>query len=88
MSVEWPSFQVLFWLPDRKLSDMAPELIYDYVLLFIMSRQQRVYHIEKAFNESKKPFPGGSNRTILKNIENRNQIPPEQSHDFATTTKY
>lgn len=83
------NLQEFMLLPDPTLRFEAKKLILDFVLLYITTRQYLVFQMEiwdKANPEI--IYPGGSNDTILEEIDQLGHVSfKNPMHDFVTKTK-
>ncbi|XP_067624230.1 piezo-type mechanosensitive ion channel component isoform X8 [Eurosta solidaginis] len=69
-------------LPGDLHYNHAKKLIFDFILLMIVTRQKRNYNFENKFADS---YPGGSNRNIVKHIEQMGRVPfVNPTNDFLT----
>ncbi|CAH1708045.1 unnamed protein product [Chironomus riparius] len=78
-------FNIFSFLPDSSLEfkDRAKLLLLDFVLLLMMCRQLIVFRIEARYNNSVVNFPGGSNKSILQDIDQLGVVPFDNpTHDF------
>lgn len=84
----YANFQVWSMLPQNtyQFKDSATKLIYDFVLLILMSRQSIVFKIERRYVQNPDNYPGGSNKSVMKDIDglgtNMNFVNP--TPDFVT----
>lgn len=46
-----------------------------------------VFRIEKQYDDEGAPFPGGSNKSVVEEINNMGQVPITHSHDYVTFTR-
>lgn len=49
--------------------------------------QRLVFRIEKQYDDDSTPFPGGSNKSVVDEINNMGKNPITTSHDFVTLTR-
>lgn len=56
----------------------------DFLLLMFVCRQLLVFRIEQQAVQTNTRPPGGSNASVLEDINQMNAIPAPQSHDFIT----
>lgn len=56
----------------------------DFLLLMCVCRQLLVFRMEQQAVQSNTALPGGSNSSVLEDINQMNTIPAPQSHDFVT----
>ncbi|XP_070500560.1 piezo-type mechanosensitive ion channel component isoform X4 [Chironomus tepperi] len=78
-------FNIFAFLPDSSLEfkDRAKLLLLDFILLLMMCRQLIVFRIEARYDNSVVNFPGGSNKSILQDIDQLGVVPFDNpTHDF------
>ncbi|XP_036328319.1 piezo-type mechanosensitive ion channel component isoform X2 [Rhagoletis pomonella] len=69
-------------LPGNLHYDHSKKLIFDFILLLMVTRQKRIYRIEERLGDS---YPGGSNRNVVKDIEDLGRVPFENpTNDFLS----
>lgn len=56
----------------------------DFLLLMCVCRQLLVFRLEQQAVQSNNLLPGGTNESVLEEINQMNPIPPPQSHDYIT----
>lgn len=84
----WRHFKDWAWLPDQTLRQQAGKLMMDFLLLLFVCRQMLVFRIEKQYDDTEgSVFPGGSNKSVIDEINNMGQVPVTHSHDFVTFTR-
>ncbi|XP_037812231.1 piezo-type mechanosensitive ion channel component isoform X1 [Lucilia sericata] len=67
-------------LPGDLHYDHTKKLIFDFVLLLLVNRQKRVFTLENIAD-----YPGGSNKSVLKDIANLGKVEFENpTHDFLS----
>lgn len=79
----WPLINWAF-LPNSTLREQSPKLMADFLLLICVCRQLLVFRVEQQSVQSNTPFTGGSNKSVLEDINQMNPIPHPQSHDYIT----
>lgn len=73
------------FLPDNSYTfkDRSRLLFLDFILLLLMCRQLVVFRIEARYENSVTNYPGGSNKSVLKDIDQLGMVPFENpTHDF------
>jgi hypothetical protein len=78
-------FNYFAFLPDTALAFKSKSklLLLDFVLLLMMCRQLIVFRIETRYENSVTNFPGGSNKSVLKDIDQLGMVPfNNPTHDF------
>ncbi|XP_054741446.1 piezo-type mechanosensitive ion channel component isoform X2 [Anastrepha obliqua] len=69
-------------LPGNLHYDHTIKLIFDFILLLMVTCQKRVYNIEESSGDS---YAGGSNRNVVKDIENLGRVPFDNpTNDFLS----
>lgn len=86
-SIYWEPLQQWAWLPDRTLRDQSDMLMLDFVLLMFVCRQMLVFRIELQYGTTEHDFPGGSNKSVIEDIDNMTAVPDGQAHDFTTSIR-
>jgi hypothetical protein len=79
-------FNIWAMLPENTLKFRlkAKTLLADYLLLVLMCRQLLVFRLEFRFNNSPTSYNGGSNKSIVDEIDQLGQVPFENpTHDFV-----
>jgi piezo-type mechanosensitive ion channel component 1/2 len=78
-------FSIFAFLPDTTYAFKfkAKMLLLDFVLLLLMCRQIIVFRVETRYENSISNYPGGSNKSVLKDIDQLGVVPFENpTHDF------
>lgn len=78
-------FNIFAFLPDSSLEfkDRAKLLLLDFILLLMMCRQLIVFRIEARYDNSVINYPGGSNKSVLQDIDQLGVVPFDNpTHDF------
>lgn len=73
------------FLPDSSYTFKARSnlLFLDFILLLLMCRQIVVFRIEARYENSVANYPGGSNKSVLKDIDQLGMVPFDNpTHDF------
>uniref|UniRef100_A0A1L8DF30 Putative piezo-type mechanosensitive ion channel component isoform x14 n=1 Tax=Nyssomyia neivai TaxID=330878 RepID=A0A1L8DF30_9DIPT len=63
------NLQMWAMLPDATLFQISQKIIPDFILLMLVTRQRYVFRIEREWIEREQEFPGGTNKSILSEIE-------------------
>ncbi|XP_055681362.1 piezo-type mechanosensitive ion channel component isoform X3 [Lutzomyia longipalpis] len=63
------NLQMWAMLPDATLFQISQKIIPDFILLMLVTRQRYVFRIERDWIEREQEFPGGTNKSILSEIE-------------------
>ncbi|XP_059615886.1 piezo-type mechanosensitive ion channel component isoform X4 [Phlebotomus argentipes] len=63
------NLQMWAMLPDATLFKISQKIIPDFILLMLVTRQRYVFKIERDWQEREQEFPGGTNKSILTEIE-------------------
>lgn len=95
LSIEYPwtttilkNFQEWAGLPDITLRLQSSKLPLDFLLLMIVCRQMLVFRIEAQYEASGTEFLGGTNKSVIEDINNLGKEPLTNSHDFVTSTRF
>ncbi|KAG5675805.1 hypothetical protein PVAND_005679 [Polypedilum vanderplanki] len=78
-------FNNFAFLPDTSLAFKFKSklLILDFILLLMMCRQLIIFRIETRYENSVTNYPGGSNQSVLKDIDQLGTVPfINPTHDF------
>lgn len=78
-------FSIFAFLPDNTIDFKAKSklLLLDFVLLLLMCRQLIVFRIEARYENSVVSYPGGSNKSVLNDIDQLGTVPfKNPTHDF------
>lgn len=78
-------FNHFAFLPDSSYAFKMKSklLLLDFILLLMMCRQIMVFRIEARYENSVANYPGGSNKSVLKDIDQLGMVPFENpTHDF------
>ncbi|XP_020715968.1 piezo-type mechanosensitive ion channel component isoform X2 [Ceratitis capitata] len=76
------SIQGWLLLPGDMHYDHSRKLIFDFILLLMITRQKRIFRIELRYGDN---YAGGSNRNVVKDIENLGRVPFENpTRDFLS----
>jgi len=78
-------FKTFAFLPEKtvEFKDKAKLLMLDFVLLLFMCRQLVVFRIEARYENSVVTYPGGSNKSVLSDIDQLGTVPFDNpTHDF------
>lgn len=75
------------WLPDTTLRMQSSKLLLDFILLMIVCRQMLVFRLENQYEAAGTEFLGGTNKSVIEDINNLGKEPLTNSHDFVTTTR-
>lgn len=81
-----PLYPLINWafLPNPSLRTQSTRLLTDFLLLMCVCRQLLVFRMEQQAMQNNTPLPGGSNKSVLEDINQMNPIPAPQSHDYIT----
>lgn len=84
----WHKLQELVWLPSPTLRYEIDCLILDFLLLMVTCRQMLVFRIERQYQTQETEFIGGSNKSVIEDINNMgsNEV-PIPTHDFVTFSR-
>uniref|UniRef100_A0A1B0DRJ2 Uncharacterized protein n=1 Tax=Phlebotomus papatasi TaxID=29031 RepID=A0A1B0DRJ2_PHLPP len=63
------NLQMWAMLPDAALFQTSMKIIPDFILLMLVTRQRFVFKIEREWFGNEQEFPGGTNKSILSEIE-------------------
>ncbi|XP_055712299.1 piezo-type mechanosensitive ion channel component isoform X3 [Phlebotomus papatasi] len=63
------NLQMWAMLPDAALFQTSMKIIPDFILLMLVTRQRFVFKIEREWLGNEQEFPGGTNKSILSEIE-------------------
>jgi hypothetical protein len=78
-------FNKFSFLPDNTIAykEKAKLLMLDFILLMMMCRQLIVFRIEARYENSVANYPGGTNKSVLKDIDQLGIVPFDNpTHDF------
>lgn len=78
-------FNIFAFLPENTLEfkQKSRLLMLDFVLLLLMCRQLIVFRIEARYENSVVSYPGGSNKSVLNDIDQLGTVPfVNPTHDF------
>lgn len=78
-------FTIWAMLPEYSITFKTKSkfLILDFILLLLMCRQLIVFRIEKRYENSEVQYPGGSNKSVLDDIDQLGQVLfVNPTHDF------
>jgi piezo-type mechanosensitive ion channel component 1/2 len=78
-------FNIYAFLPENTLEFKAKSrlLLLDFILLLLMCRQLIVFRIEARYENSVVTYPGGSNKSVLNDIDQLGTVPFDNpTHDF------
>lgn len=78
-------FNIFAFLPENTwaFKDKSKLLLLDFILLLIMCRQLIVFRIEARYENSVVTYPGGSNKSVLNDIDQLGTVPfVNPTHDF------
>lgn len=78
-------FNYFAFLPETTIlfKSKAKLLLLDFILLLLMCRQIIVFRIEARYENSVVNYPGGSNQSVLKDIDQLGVVPFDNpTHDF------
>ncbi|KAH8281950.1 hypothetical protein KR054_004227 [Drosophila jambulina] len=71
-------------LPGALHFNHVPKLIFDFIVLIILNRQKSIFCIEQRY-ASNDDYPGGSNRSVIKDIAQLGRVPFDNpTHDFCS----
>lgn len=79
-------FNIWAMLPENTIEfkKKSQMLLADYLLLILLCRQLLVFRLEFRYNNSPTPYPGGSNKSVLDDINQLGEVPFENpTHDFV-----
>lgn len=62
-------------VPGPHLHKQTTKLMFDFILLMFIYRQQRVFTLEKKFIDSNIEYPAGTNKSIVNDIDNLDVTP-------------
>lgn len=62
-------------VPGPHLHKQTAKLMFDFILLMFIYRQQRVFTFEKKFSDSSIEYPAGTNKSIVNDIDNLDVTP-------------
>lgn len=78
-------FTIFAFLPENtlKFKGKSQLLLLDFILLLLMCRQLVVFRIEARYENSVVSYPGGSNKSVLNDIDQLGTVPFDNpTHDF------
>lgn len=78
-------FKIFAFLPENTMvfKSKAKLLLLDFILLILMCRQLIVFRIEARYENSVVSYPGGSNKSVLNDIDQLGTVPfNNPTHDF------
>ncbi|XP_037913806.1 piezo-type mechanosensitive ion channel component isoform X2 [Hermetia illucens] len=83
LCMEWPWYNSPYlnglqsWamVPGPHLHKQTTKLMFDFILLMFIYRQQRVFTLEKKFIDSNIEYPAGTNKSIVNDIDNLDVTP-------------
>lgn len=78
-------FNIFAFLPENTITfkEKARLLLLDFILLLLMCRQLIVFRIEARYENSVVTYPGGSNKSVLNDIDQLGTVPFDNpTHDF------
>lgn len=78
-------FNIFAFLPENTFAFQAKSklLLLDFILLLLMCRQLIVFRIEARYENSVVSYPGGSNKSVLNDIDQLGTVPfNNPTHDF------
>lgn len=78
-------FNIYSFLPDQKFEFKAKSklLLLDFGLLLLLCRQLVVFRIESRYENSPTTYPGGSNKSVLNDIDQLGSVPFDNpTNDF------
>lgn len=79
------NFKIFAFLPENTIDFKAKSklLLLDFILLLLMCRQLIVFRIEARYENSVVSYPGGSNKSVLNDIDQLGTVPfKNPTHDF------
>lgn len=82
---ELEDFTIFAILPENTIAFKAKAklLLLDFVLLLLMCRQLVIFRIEARYDHSLMAYPGGTNKSVLQDIDQLGTVPFENpTHDF------